>query len=157
MIVSSLANAYSLQTVAKLDAVLPDENESRLRANDKPLDTGDAEVVVLGMGRIGRGAYERFVERGDRSVIGIDNDHTVVEGLRGDGFNLLEGDATDHEFWHRLVVGGSAHTVVLPWPCTIRTPSHSNSCASPASPEPSPPSSNDPTRPRTSPVPGSTR
>ena len=113
MIGSSLANAYSLQIVAKLDAILPDENESRLRAKDRPLDTGDAEVVVLGMGRIGRGAYERFVERGDRSVIGIDNDLTVVEALRADEFNVLEGDATDHEFWHRLVVGGSAHTVVL--------------------------------------------
>lgn len=51
MIGSSSANAYSLQIVAKLDAILPDENESRLRANDRPLDTGDAEVVVLGKGR----------------------------------------------------------------------------------------------------------
>ena len=113
MIGSSLANAYSLQIVAKLDAVLPDENEARLRAKDRPLDTRDAEVVVLGMGRIGRGAYERFVERGNGSVIGIDNDLTVVEGLRDDGLTVLEGDATDHEFWHRLVVGGSAHIVVL--------------------------------------------
>lgn len=69
MIGSSLANADSLQIVAKLDAILPDENESRLRANDRPLDTGDAEAVVLGMGRIGRGACERFVERGDGSVV----------------------------------------------------------------------------------------
>jgi glutathione-regulated potassium-efflux system ancillary protein KefC len=113
MIISSLANAYSLQIVAKLDEVLPDENESRLRKNDRPLDTGAAEVVVLGMGRIGRGAYERFVERGDSDVIGIDNDHLVIEALREDGFTVLEGDATDHEFWHRLVVGGTAHTVVL--------------------------------------------
>ncbi|WP_181273448.1 cation:proton antiporter family protein [Brevibacterium oceani] len=113
MIISSLANAYSLQIVAKLDEVLPDENESRLRRNDRPLDTGTAEVVVLGMGRIGRGAYERFVERGDSDVIGIDNDHLVIEALREDGFTVLEGDATDHEFWHRLVVGGTAHTVVL--------------------------------------------
>jgi glutathione-regulated potassium-efflux system ancillary protein KefC len=113
MIGSSLANAYSLQIVARLDAILPDENEARLRAKDRPLDTRDAEVVVLGMGRIGRGAYERFVERGNGSIIGIDNDLTVVEALREDGLTVLEGDATDHEFWHRLVVGGSAHIVVL--------------------------------------------
>ncbi|WP_436326322.1 cation:proton antiporter domain-containing protein [Brevibacterium sp. FAM 27836] len=113
MIASSLANARSLQIVARLDAVLPSENEARLRPTDRPLDTGDAEVVVLGMGRIGRGAYERFVDLGARSVIVIDNDHAVIDALITDGFTVLEGDATDHEFWHRLVVGGNAHTVVL--------------------------------------------
>ena len=113
MIISSLANAYSLQIVARLDEILPDENEARLRPTDRPIDTGAAEVVVLGMGRIGRGAYERLVDRGGLSVIGIDNDHLVVEELEREEFNVLEGDATDHEFWHRLVVGGTARTVIL--------------------------------------------
>nr|WP_245162191.1 cation:proton antiporter family protein [Brevibacterium marinum] len=113
MIISSLANAYSLQIVARLDEVLPDENEARLRPTDRPIDTGAAEVVVLGMGRIGVGAYQRLVDRGGLSVIGIDNDHLVVEELKRDEFNVLEGDATDHEFWHRLVVGGTARTVIL--------------------------------------------
>ncbi|QUL81121.1 NAD-binding protein [Brevibacterium sp. SMBL_HHYL_HB1] len=45
--------------------------------------------------------------------MGIDNDLNVIGSLRRDGFTVLEGDATDHEFWHRLVVGGTAHTVVL--------------------------------------------
>ncbi|GAA1540882.1 cation:proton antiporter [Brevibacterium picturae] len=113
MIISSLANAYSLQIVARLDEILPDENEARLRPTDRPIDTGAAEVVVLGMGRIGPGAYERLVDRGGLSVIGIDNDHLVVEELEREEFNVLEGDATDHEFWHRLVVGGTARTVIL--------------------------------------------
>ncbi|WP_350268858.1 cation:proton antiporter family protein [Brevibacterium sp. CBA3109] len=113
MIISSLANAYSLQVVARLDEILPEENEARLRPTDRPIDTGDAEVVVLGMGRIGRGAYERLVNRGGLSVIGIDNDHLLVGELKREKFNVLEGDATDHEFWHRLVVGGTARTVIL--------------------------------------------
>ncbi|WP_353844030.1 cation:proton antiporter family protein [Brevibacterium sp. RIT 803] len=113
MIVSSLTNSYSLQIVGRLDEVLPDENEAKLRPPDRPIDTGTAEVVVLGMGRIGRGAYERLVDRGGLSVIGVDNDHLVVEDLKGEKFNVLEGDATDHEFWHRIVVGGTARTVIL--------------------------------------------
>lgn len=113
MIISSLANAYSLQIVARLDEILPEENEARLRPTDRPIDTGAAEVVVLGMGRIGRGAYERLVDYGGLTVIGIDNDHLVVEELQGERFNVVEGDATDHEFWHRLVVGGTVDTVVL--------------------------------------------
>lgn len=113
MIISSLANAYSLQILARLDEILPDENEARLRPTDRPIDTGAAEVVVLGMGRIGPGAYERLVDRGGLSVIGIDNDHLVVEELEREEFNVLEGDATDHKFWHRLVVGGTARTVIL--------------------------------------------
>ncbi|WP_240516306.1 cation:proton antiporter [Brevibacterium aurantiacum] len=113
MIISSLANAYSLQIVARLDEILLDENEAKLRPPDRAIDTGDAEVVVLGMGRIGRGAYERLVDTGGLSVIGVDNDHLVVEELKREEFNVLEGDATDHEFWHRLVVGGTARTVIL--------------------------------------------
>ena len=113
MIVSSLANAYSLPIVGRLDALLPAENEARLRTTDRPIDTGAAEVVVLGMGRIGRGAYERLVDRRGKPVIGIDNDHLVVAELQEEGFNVLEGDATDHEFWHRLVVGGTVDTVIL--------------------------------------------
>ena len=113
MIISSLANAYSLPIVAWLDEILPEEHESRLRPTDRHIDTGDAEVVVLGMGRIGRGAYERFVDHSGLNVMGIDNDHAVIDALVADGLNVLEGDATDHEFWHRLVVKGSAHTVIL--------------------------------------------
>lgn len=113
MIISSLANAYSLQIVGRLDSILPPENETRLRPTDRPIDTGGAEVVILGMGRIGRGAYERFEDRGGLAVIGVDNDHSVITGLRAEGFDVLEGDATDHEFWHRLVVSGTAHTVIL--------------------------------------------
>ena len=52
-------------------------------------------------------------DTGGLSVIGVDNDHLVVEELKREEFNVLEGDATDHEFWHRLVVGGTARTVIL--------------------------------------------
>ena len=37
--------------------------------NEKPIDTGDAEILIFGMGRIGTGAYDYMRERyGDEAV-----------------------------------------------------------------------------------------
>ncbi len=113
MIISSLANAHSLSIAAFFEGLMPDENPAKLRPQDRPIDTSDADVVVLGMGRVGRAAYSRLVDHRGLKVIGIDNDHAVVSRLRKHGFKVLEGDATDHEFWQRLVAGGFVPTVIL--------------------------------------------
>lgn len=113
MVVSSLANAHSLPVVTSLRKWLPQREPSRLRPADRPIDTSGSDVVVLGMGRVGRAAYERLVNEGGMRVLGIDNDHAVISRLEAQGLHVLEGDATDLDFWSRLVSGGFVKTVVL--------------------------------------------
>lgn len=113
MVVSSLLNTHGLRLTSALSDVLPPQDAARLRHSDRPIDTSGSDVVVLGMGRVGRAAYERLAHEGQMSVLGIDNDHAVITRLEEDGFNVLEGDATDLEFWTRLVSGGFVTTVVL--------------------------------------------
>ncbi|WEV78035.1 cation:proton antiporter [Janibacter cremeus] len=113
MVVSSLLNAHGLRLTSVLSEVLPAQDPARLRHSDRPIDTSGSDVVVLGMGRVGRAAYERLTHEGQMSVLGIDNDHAVITRLEEDGLNVLEGDATDLEFWTRLVSGGFVTTVVL--------------------------------------------
>nr|WP_246297302.1 cation:proton antiporter family protein [Janibacter cremeus] len=113
MVGSSLANAHGLRLTSALSARLPDQDTAKLRPSDRPIDTSGSDVVVLGMGRVGRAAYERLAHERQLSVLGIDNDHAVITRLEDHGLNVLEGDATDLEFWTRLVSGGFVTTVVL--------------------------------------------
>lgn len=116
MVISSIANTQRLDLTTRLTERLPEQDPRRLRPADRPIDTSDADVVVLGMGRVGRAAYAHLEEEGGLRPLGVDNDHLVVQRLEEDGFHVVEGDATDHEFWTRMVAGGFVRTVVLAMP-----------------------------------------
>nr|WP_269211973.1 cation:proton antiporter family protein [Zhihengliuella flava] len=116
MVGSSLLNDRAHHLPSKIAARLKEQNVARLRPEDRPIDTSDADVVILGMGRVGRSAYERIHHDSRLRVLGIDNDHAVVQRLRERGFKVMEGDATDLEFWHRLCSGGFVQTVLLAMP-----------------------------------------
>lgn len=116
MVISSITNTQGLDLTTRLTARLPEQDVRRLRPADRPIDTSDADVVVLGMGRVGRAAYTHLAEAGGLRPLGVDNDHLVVQRLEEDGFDVVEGDATDHEFWTRMVAGGFVRTVVLAMP-----------------------------------------
>ena len=62
---------------------------------------GDANVVVLGMGRVGRGAYEALTEAGYNNVVGIEENRYVTQDLNDRGFACVHGDASDRDFWER--------------------------------------------------------
>ncbi|WP_336644590.1 cation:proton antiporter family protein [Microbacterium sp. USHLN186] len=116
MVISSILNTQSLDLTTRLAALLPEQDVRRLRVADRPIDTSDADVVVLGMGRVGRAAYTQLAKEGGLHPLGVDNDHLVVQKLEEDGFDVVEGDATDQEFWTRMVAGGFVRTVVLAMP-----------------------------------------
>jgi glutathione-regulated potassium-efflux system ancillary protein KefC len=66
------------------------------------IDPGDADVMIVGMGRVGIGAYD-FLQR-DRGLnpVGIDADPDNVTRQQQAGRNVVLGSATDADFWHRL-------------------------------------------------------
>jgi glutathione-regulated potassium-efflux system ancillary protein KefC len=72
---------------------------------DEPIDTGDAEILIFGMGRVGTGAYEAMRQRYGRIVLGLDADPKTVTEHQGTGRNVILGDATDADFWEKLRPG----------------------------------------------------
>ncbi|MGB1091133.1 MAG: cation:proton antiporter, partial [Oceanobacter sp.] len=61
-----------------------------------------AEVLILGMGRVGKGAYtELQTDYGDK-VCGIESDPERVLKLKQDGIRTVAGDADDMEFWEKV-------------------------------------------------------
>ncbi len=63
---------------------------------------GDARIAVLGMGRVGTGAYNDLVEHFGDVVIGVENDADKVAAHREAGRNVILADVTDPAFWYRL-------------------------------------------------------
>ena len=85
-------------------------------ADDLPLDTGGATILVLGMGRIGTGAYEAMRRRHGDTVVGVDIDPTAVGDHRSAGFNVLCGDPSDADFWDRVQDTKTVELVMLALP-----------------------------------------
>jgi hypothetical protein len=74
--------------------------------DDQPLDPGDAQIAIFGMGRVGTAAYDDMRARQGEIVIGIDFDADVVKEQQSAGRNVILGDATDIDFWARTRMSG---------------------------------------------------
>ncbi|MBE6481823.1 MAG: transporter [Actinomyces ruminicola] len=111
-VVSAMVNHKPAALVEWMSALLPHRPAGRLHPDERPLRLEGVCTVVFGMGRAGRSTYTRLYADGQKGVLGIDNDATKVEELARQGFNVLEADATDRQFWERLEAVHVA-TVVL--------------------------------------------
>ena len=58
-------------------------------------------IVVLGMGRVGRSAYEYMNSRYPSNVIGIEERFARAKHLKESGYNVVHGDASDQDFWEQ--------------------------------------------------------
>ncbi|HWJ66723.1 MAG TPA: cation:proton antiporter family protein [Nocardioides sp.] len=97
--VAALPLGRDERLVGLLRRWLPDRAREQLHPDDRPLDVNDKEAVVLGMGRVGRSAYERLRDAYGLSVVGIEASADRCERLRDAGLDVVEGDATDPELW----------------------------------------------------------
>jgi glutathione-regulated potassium-efflux system ancillary protein KefC len=74
-----------------------------IREEDAVVDCGWARVLILGMGRIGEGAYDEIVaERGGGGIVGVDRNPEVVDSHQRAGRSVVRGDALDFDFWDRF-------------------------------------------------------
>jgi glutathione-regulated potassium-efflux system ancillary protein KefC len=87
------------------------ESKNRL-PYDQPIEPGDAEIAIFGMGRIGRAAYDALNRQFSNRVIGVDFNEETVTKHREQGKNIILGDATDTDFWERTKPG-KIHVVLL--------------------------------------------
>jgi Trk K+ transport system NAD-binding subunit len=71
-------------------------------AEEQPVDLGDCRTLILGMGRVGVGAYEYLTEKYGHTVIGIEENQAQLQRVREMGIRVVQGDATDEDFWESL-------------------------------------------------------
>jgi predicted Kef-type K+ transport protein len=84
---------------------------------DAPIDPGDARIAIIGMGRVGTGAYDTLIERYGDQLIGVEVDPDTVSRHTAAGRNVILADAMDDEFWERTGRGKvSVALLALPEP-----------------------------------------
>jgi len=69
--------------------------------DEQPLALGSAHVLIMGMGRVGTGAYDFMSQRGKR-VVGLDSDPGRVAIHLHEHRRVLYADSEDPFFWKRL-------------------------------------------------------
>jgi glutathione-regulated potassium-efflux system ancillary protein KefC len=88
------------------------ESAQRL-PEERPVEIGDAEVLILGMGQVGTAVYEEMCTDPERRVVGVEFDEELVRSHREVGRNVVLGDATDFNFWERVERRGTVPVAVL--------------------------------------------
>ncbi|MEQ3693260.1 MAG: cation:proton antiporter family protein [Alcanivorax sp.] len=61
----------------------------------------ELDVLIVGMGRVGKGAYQSLQREGVTAVSGLESDSERVTWLKNQSFEVISGDADDLEFWQQ--------------------------------------------------------
>ncbi len=69
--------------------------------DDEPISLGLAEILIVGMGRVGSGAYD-YLRQQNENIVGIDSDPAKIESNVREGRRVAYADAEDPSFWHLL-------------------------------------------------------
>jgi predicted Kef-type K+ transport protein len=115
-VVAALFNSNGARLVERWALRMPRQDPESLLAEERPGNAQDAEVVILGMGRVGIAAYDRLAKEYSLHVLGVDSDGPRVEILKSEGRRVIEGDATDLDFWRRLQDHDSVRLALLAMP-----------------------------------------
>jgi predicted Kef-type K+ transport protein len=69
---------------------------------DENIDLTGVNVLILGMGRVGGGAYDYFENHGNPAMMGLDYDEEVVQKQNEEGRNTIAANFSSPDFWNRL-------------------------------------------------------
>jgi glutathione-regulated potassium-efflux system ancillary protein KefC len=85
---------------------------SKRLADDRPIKTDGAEILIFGMGKLGTMTYDYMASKFGKHVLGLDANYSVVISHKQNRRNVIIGDATDSDFWENLEPG-DIKTVLL--------------------------------------------
>lgn len=89
------------------------ERRERL-PSDEDLHEREIDVIVFGLGRMGSRAFEAVHDAYEGRVLGVDIDPNIIAAQAALGRDVVQGDATDPEFWSRASgLIGRLHWVLL--------------------------------------------
>lgn len=109
---NTLANRLYQQNPRRLQKL----ERTDLHPEDRAIPVGNPRFLILGMGRIGSGAYDELSSLYPNEVLGVEHKHNVVDFHKKHGRNVLQGDAGDIDFWEKLDDAPNLELVLLAMP-----------------------------------------
>jgi glutathione-regulated potassium-efflux system ancillary protein KefC len=104
-------NARSREVYGKFRAQLVPFETAMTLPEDAPVDLRGARIAIIGMGRVGTGAYDTLKAQYADQLVGIDIDPETVRAHQAAGRNVIQADATDDAVWEQTA--GDALAVVM--------------------------------------------
>ena len=101
-VIASPLNKKANLIADKAQSLLQRFETSRFHEAEKPIDLSGVNVVIFGVGRVGRGAYDYYTEHTDIKVCGFDSNPEVVAKNVEAGRLVYHGDGTDINLLHRV-------------------------------------------------------
>ncbi|WP_133408108.1 cation:proton antiporter family protein [Parashewanella tropica] len=101
-VIAALLNAYVDPIYNRLEQTLLRLQATALHPEDSPITLGTPRFLILGMGRIGSGAYDALKNKYGCEVLGIEHKTELVEFHQSAGRNVVQGDASDCDFWKKV-------------------------------------------------------
>lgn len=115
-VISAILNPQSVSRATRLAKRLPTRPPHKIHPEDRPINLGDAHALVLGVGRLGVSCYNELTEVYGTKVLGVEHDPARVRHLQERGYNVVEGDATDIDFWERVKDSHQIDMIMLAMP-----------------------------------------
>lgn len=104
-VVSAPLNRYAHEIYGKLERLLTRFQSTRRHPDDEPIKLGNSHVVIVGMGRVGTGAYDQLAQRNER-IVGLESDPVKAIKHRDNNRRVLYADAEDPGLWSNLNYAG---------------------------------------------------
>jgi len=112
-IIASPLNVYNSQICKRYCHRMQQFERRKRLPGDDLIRLGNHRALVCGMGRVGAGAYEHLHTRFEGEVIGVDYDEEKITLNRGMGREIIQGDASNPDFWQRVDSKGHALELVM--------------------------------------------
>ncbi|MFT4712722.1 MAG: putative Kef-type K+ transport protein [Candidatus Azotimanducaceae bacterium] len=115
-VIASALNKVSHQLYSKRRISLQRFQKRERLGDDQPVDVNGATIAIIGMGRIGSGAFDKMRDLEGNTVVGVDIDPLIVSDQREAGRRVVLGDPSDADFWDRIQAAHSLELVMLALP-----------------------------------------
>ena len=115
-IIASVVNSRFASIYLPIRTFLKKIERQTLHVEDHPMQPGDAQIIILGMGRVGTGAYGYLNRHQEKKLLGVELNHDRVDGHKALDRNVIQGDATDSEFWEKARMSHKIELVLLAMP-----------------------------------------
>jgi predicted Kef-type K+ transport protein len=100
-VVAAPLNGFAHGLYRRLGPRLERLERDKRHPDDEPVSLGRAEILVVGMGRVGAGAYD-YLRQLNENIVGIDSDPGKIESNVRQGRRVAYADAEDPSFWQAL-------------------------------------------------------
>ena len=101
-VIATLLNGQSHTLYGRFKETLKRFESATVDDNDPLSAARTVDLLIIGMGRVGSGAYDTITSQYNLSVCGVESDRSKIAKHRQAGRNVIYGDAEDADFWENL-------------------------------------------------------